>query len=73
MLKKRGDYLKFILNLTTAIAFGFIGFLVFGGIVPFVGYEGAGILIAIIFIILLTVIINLLIKINNNIEKLNQK
>ncbi|WP_144513907.1 hypothetical protein [Bacillus sp. FJAT-22090] len=65
--------MKTILNFTTALAFGIIGFLMFGGIIAVVGYEGAAILVGIIFIILLTIIINLLIKINNNIEKLNQK
>lgn len=65
--------MKSILNLITAIAFCFIGYLAFVGIIAIVGYEGAGILIGIIFIILLTIIINLLIKINNNIEKLKTK
>ncbi|WP_313894424.1 hypothetical protein [Psychrobacillus sp.] len=64
--------MKSILNIVTAIAFSAIGLIIFGGIVAAVGYEGAFLLLGIIFIILLTVIINLLIKIKDNLEKLNR-
>ncbi|TQR15547.1 hypothetical protein [Psychrobacillus soli] len=65
--------MKSILNLIIGLAFCFIGYLAFGGIIAYIGYEGAGILFGIIFIILLTIIINLLMKINSNIEKLKNK
>lgn len=64
--------MKTILNIVTAIAFSTIGLIAFGAIVAAVGYEGAFIFIGVVVLVLLTIIINLLIKIKDNLEKLNR-